>query len=305
MDSVPRCPITGEPSRWVQWVSTKALQRVWHFSFGVDVGHLIGGLPRFGLWESPAGLMFFDPPIAGDRQFYQDFYGSFRFHDRLSGAGVARPDFVFTAARLKPGMKVLDVGCGEGGFRRSLPDVDYCGLDMNFGGQQQPILAETIEQHAARLPDHYDAVCAFQVAEHTPDPLAFVGAMVRALKPGGLLIMSVPLWPAPVTAIPNWAINAPPHHLSWWNERALRALSDRLDLTCREIWPVPASPHSSVIYWMGRFAPRIGDGKYFRWRYRWHGALLWSYLAGSLADKILPLPANACGSEILMVAQKR
>jgi SAM-dependent methyltransferase len=302
---VPNCPITGEPAlRRVQWLPTATLNWLWRVSFRTDTRRLLAGLSRFGLWESPAGLMFFDPPIPGDRQFYQDFYNGFRFHDRLSGAGVVRPDFVFAEARLKPGMVVLDVGCGEGGLARSLPGVDYWGLDMNFGGARPRILAETIEQHAARLPDHYDAVCAFQVAEHVADPLGFVGAMARALKPGGLLILGVPLWPAPVTAIPNFVMNAPPHHLSWWNERALRALCDRLGLGCREIWPVPVGRHSSVLYWMGRLSPHIGGGRYFMWKYRWHVALLWSYLAGALADKILSPPRDAAGSEIVLVAEK-
>jgi SAM-dependent methyltransferase len=302
--SVPVCPITGEAARWVQWLPTTTLRYLWRIAFHTDVTRLIGAVPRFGLWESPSGLMFFDPPIAGDRQFYQEFYEAFAFHDRLSGDGVARPDFVYAARYLKPGMVVLDVGCGEGGLQRSLPGVEYWGLDMNFGGKRPQILAETIADHAARLPGHYDAVCAFQVAEHVADPLGFVAAMVRALKPGGLLILGVPLWPAPVTAIPNWVMNAPPHHLTWWNERALRALSDKLGLDCRDIWPVPVGRHSSILYWMGRFAPRIGGGKYFRWRYRWHFALLWAYLAGAFADKFLPVPPDACGSEILMVAQK-
>jgi hypothetical protein len=32
-----------------------------------------------------------------------------------------------------------------------------------------------------------------------------------------------------VTEIPNFVLNEPPHHLSWWNEDALRVLADRLD----------------------------------------------------------------------------
>ncbi len=303
-EAPPLCPITGEPARWVQWLPTRSLKWLWRIGFGVDIARLVAGLSRFGLWESPSGLMFFDPPIPGDHQFYQDLYRAFRMHDRLSGVGASRPDFVYAARLLEPGMKVLDVGCGEGGLERSLSGVDYWGLDLNFGGQRPRILGETIAQHARRLPGHYDVVCAFQVAEHVADPVGFSEAMMEALKPGGLLILSMPLWPAPVTAIPNYLLNAPPHHLSWWNERSLRALCDRLGVTCREIWPVPVGSHSRVVYWMGRLAPQIGGGKYFRWRYRWHFALLWTYLIAAVADKVLTLPPDSCGSEILLVAQK-
>ncbi len=300
----PLCPITGQSARWVQWLPTRTLRWLWRIGFHADVDRLIGHLPRLGLWESPAGLMFFDPPIAGDRKFYEDVYAAFGMHERLSGEGVFRPDFVYVAERLLPGMKVLDVGCGEGGLQRSMPNVDYWGLDMNFGGKRPRVLAETIADHAAQRPDYYDAVCAFQVTEHVADPLGFVRDLLKALKSGGQLVVSVPLWPAPVTTIPNFLLNAPPHHLSWWNERALRALCDRLGLICRDVWLIPPARNSSIYYWMGRFAPKIGGGKYFRWRYRWHVGLLWSYLAGSVADKVLPVPPDAAGSEILLIAQK-
>jgi hypothetical protein len=46
-------------------------------------------------------------------------------------------------------------------------------------------------------------------------------------------------------------LNAPPHHLSGWNEDALRVLADRLDLLTEAIEAVPFS-FDTIIYWMGR-----------------------------------------------------
>jgi hypothetical protein len=42
-------------------------------------------------------------------------------------------------------------------------------------------------------------------------------------------------------------LNAPTHHLSWWNEDALRVLSDRLDLLTEAIEAVPFS-FDNIIY---------------------------------------------------------
>ena len=66
----------------------------------------------------------------------------------------------------------------------------------------------------------------------------------------------VPSRDSAITEIPNFVLNAPPHHLSWWNEDALRVLADRLDLLTEAIEAVPFSfdtalLHGSVIWRRG------------------------------------------------------
>src|SRR6266403_3743963 len=170
----PLCPITGAaPQRWVQWLSKGMLVDLWRYSFRVDVSDQVSDIERFGIWESPTGLLYFDPPRGGDGDFYRRFYGRIGAHDRLSGPRILRSEFVRAASHVVPGTRVLDVGCGEGGFRRYLSSCEYLGLDPNFGGRRPDIRAETIEAHAAQNSSHYDAVCSFQVVEHVPDPLGF------------------------------------------------------------------------------------------------------------------------------------
>jgi hypothetical protein len=52
-------------------------------------------------------------------------------------------------------------------------------------------------------------------------------------------------------------------HLSWWNEDALRVLADRLDLLTEAIEAVPFS-FDTIIYWMGRCAPKLIGNRYVR-----------------------------------------
>jgi hypothetical protein len=66
-----------------------------------------------------------------------------------------------------------------------------------------------------------------------------------------------------ITEIPNFVLNAPPHHLNWWNEDALRALADCLDLLTEAIEAGPFS-FDTIIYWMGRCAPKLIGNRYFR-----------------------------------------
>jgi len=97
-----------------------------------------------------------------------------------------------------PDSVILDAGCGTGLNLRSLP-VGSVGLDIN------PRSIDVIRQ---RLPDHesvlgdiedlpfedetFPGVLCTEVLEHVPDPDTALKEIWRVLKPGGLLIGSVP-----------------------------------------------------------------------------------------------------------------
>jgi SAM-dependent methyltransferase len=307
MQTAPLCPITGLPaSRRIQPISTRLISELWRYAFRVKTDRQLGGIERFALWESPCGLAFFEPMLAGDEAFYLDLYKQGDFHRLLTAPGLARGEFKRVAELVRPGYRVLDVGCGEGGLARLLPQAVYVGLDLNFsppaGGLD--IRNETVAVHAASHSAEYDIVCAFHVIEHVADPLCFALDLVRCIRPGGRLCIAVPGRNSPITDIPNFVFNAPPHHLSWWNEDALRALADRLELSLEGVEPVPFCSHDSIIYWMGRFAPKLTGQRYFRAHWTWYAALAWSWLAARICDALFGVPATAKPSGLLLVARK-
>jgi len=67
------------------------------------------------------------------------------------------------------------------------------------------------------------------------------------MRPGGRLCIVVPSRDWAITEIPNFVLNATPHHLSWWNEDALRVLADHPDLLTEAIEAVPFS-FDTIIY---------------------------------------------------------
>ena len=225
----PRCPITGEPAvRLVQWVKRSFLEKLWRYMFKVDARRELAGVERFGLWESPIGLCFFDPPIEGSHEFYTRFYSSFRLFQDWS-KDVSRPEFQIAARHIAPGHRVLDVGCGFANFRHVVPQAHYTGLDPHFAEVSgiAEVRNQTLRDHLADHAGFYDAACAFQVLEHLVAPGVMFADMLRAVRPGGLVIIGVPHHPSPYTGFPNLVLNAPPHHLTWWTERALAALAER------------------------------------------------------------------------------
>ena len=265
------------------------------------------GSGPLGLYRSPCGLRFFHPAIPGDAAFYGAFYGRHRAMQQFSAHAAERGDFRAAAELVRPGDRVLDVGCGDGAFAALVPQAAYQGLDLHPlprpGGP--PILAETIEAHAASHPAAYDVVAGFQVLEHVADPLALAAAMLRCLAPGGLLVAAMPLHPSPLTAFPNNLLNLPPHHLSWWTEGACAALCRELGLEPVSIGPVPAPRMHARMQWMARLwpGPKPG-GRHVRRGWGTLAALILGFQAARLLAAVAGLPRHAAPIDVLLVARK-
>lgn len=175
-----------------------------------------------------SGLRFYSPAsTAGDNLFYYSlqkfkwYYMPWKWeHDKTL-------DFV------KNGMKILEVGSGEGSFLKQLKKVKkiQCkGLELNelsaFEGQKNKvdIVIESIQDHARVNDNHYDLVCSFQVLEHISDVDSFLKAQISCLKKNGLLIVSVPNNNSFIKHDPDDVMNMPPHHMVLWDKVSLSSL---------------------------------------------------------------------------------
>ncbi|MGY1814812.1 class I SAM-dependent methyltransferase [Blastococcus sp. SYSU D00820] len=116
---------------------------------------------------------------------------------------------------LRPGMTLLDLGCGEGrhafeGFRRGarvialdhgVPEVETTRrwLDAIAAAGEAPTgaSAEVVRGDLLALPvpdASVDRVIAAEVLEHIPDDRAAMAEIARVLKPGGRVAVTVPRW---------------------------------------------------------------------------------------------------------------
>ncbi|GAC1560936.1 MAG: hypothetical protein NVS2B5_25020 [Beijerinckiaceae bacterium] len=306
----PLCPVTGEPAvRHVQWVTTRLLTALWHYTFRVNARPSFGNVERIDLWESPTGMYFFEPRLEGDHEFYSTFYKRVNARARFTPKRKGwRNEFELAATRVKPGDKVLDVGCGFASFRQSVPQALYTGLDPNFADQDKigGVRNQTLQDHLKEAAGTYDVVCSFQVLEHLREPLPFFADMVRAAKPGGLIIVGVPHVPSAMTRIPNFLLNAPPHHLIWWTKPALAALAERSNAEAEVIEHVPWGRHDSLIYWIERCSLIKSHDLHFKGDWYWHGATVVSWLGGWILSKLRRPPQTTDeGAGLLMVARRK
>lgn len=317
----PNCPVTGEPAvRRVQWVSARLLVALWRYECGVDVRPSLGAVRRFGLWESPTGLYFYDPMLEGDHGFYDAFYrllrrvepskfsrvlDRLRYGPRPAHYGQIREEFRIAARAVQAGDRVLDIGCGPGIFRHLIPQASYTGLDKHFGDQpgEAWLRSESLADHLGEHAGSYDVVCAFQVLEHVADPVALLADMRRAAKPGGQIIVAVPHVPSAHARLPNYMINALPHHLTWWTDTALRAIAARVGLSGATIEVAPWGRLDSIVYWRERCSLVKCRDVHYRHSWAWHASTLLSYVGALLLRRLRSVPqTDDEGASLVLMA---
>lgn len=161
----------------------------------------------------------------------------------------------FSKLKLKPGFKVLDAGCGGG---RHLSEayrargVSVVGIDLNRDDALKAHNTTKIMRHegehgggaslvmvsdVTRLPfkdASFDLVICSEVLEHIPDHRQAIAEVIRVLKPGRSLVVSVPRY------LPEricWALSEDYHneeggHIRIYRTRDLINLLERAGTTC-------------------------------------------------------------------------
>lgn len=128
--------------------------------------------------------------------------GYFKDTTDLAQAQVNKLDLVCRKAGLKPGMKVLDLGCGFGGFAMFAAERYGCHVDgYTISTQQQQWGAATAKKKgldvSLRLEDYrnaqgqYDAVVSIGMLEHVgwKNLREFMTVVKRTLKPEGRTVL--------------------------------------------------------------------------------------------------------------------
>jgi len=96
--------------------------------------------------------------------------------------------------------RILEVGCGGGNVLDRVPAKRLYGMDLSRfilykAKERLGNRASLLCGAAERLPFRdgaFDCVFCTEVIEHTLDPSVIMGEMLRMLRPGGVLILSVP-----------------------------------------------------------------------------------------------------------------
>ncbi len=130
--------------------------------------------------------------------------------------------------------RLLDVGCGTGGFLRAMAQAGWevWGLEPSPRAAEvagkisgAPVLVARLEE--ADLPTgFFDVITLWDVVEHLHDPRAGLEQVGRALRPGGLLVVSTPDFDSPDRRLfgKYWFGYDLPRHLYIFTEETVSAL---------------------------------------------------------------------------------
>jgi SAM-dependent methyltransferase len=185
----------------------------------------------------------------------------------------------------REGGRLLDVGCGTGGFLRELcRDGQWQGLgvDIHQGplsvARRQGVNVYCGELCALRTPAPvFDVVTLWEVIEHVPDPRRMLSDIRRLLRPGGTLLLSTPnveSWQARVWRR-CWAGWELPRHVQVFSLRTLRQILETTGFrvvrrivfpterfyameSARRCVPTTAGPVVRALAWLARQSVGLG-----------------------------------------------
>jgi ubiquinone/menaquinone biosynthesis C-methylase UbiE len=175
---------------------------------------------------------------------------------RQHGRRTADEAAAFLLPELKPGMRLLDVGCGPGSITRGLAERlapgEVIGLDLSadtLAAARRDAVARGIKNlryeegsvYALPFPDaSFDAVFAHQVLQHLREPGSAIREMLRVSRPGGLIgVRDVDWGTAAYWPSDPWIDRFIDVHVRTWTQnggdprigRKLRALFNASDVT--------------------------------------------------------------------------
>ena len=168
--------------------------------------------------------------------------GELHVHDEIT------PVVLSLAGDLRPGMRVLDVGCGKGDLLAEFlrRDCEVTGIDISQQGitiarEKHPkgrfenLLAEGDLLHELK-PPAFDLVLSTEVVEHLYSPRDWARSCYDALAPGGTLVCSTPyhgyLKNLALSIFGHWDQHANPlwdgGHIKLWSRKTLTRLLEEV-----------------------------------------------------------------------------
>ncbi|MGI9114532.1 MAG: hypothetical protein DLM52_00140 [Chthoniobacterales bacterium] len=183
-DSKFVCPVTGEEARF--------------YCPKPPVDYYITG---------ESGLIFVKepPPLKAMAAYANEQYSAGLYRGYVRAADLKRATFERRIRLLRrlglSGGRLLDVGCGCGFFLETALAHGFDATGVEFSSEaialarsdvRECIVQGDVNALALRNDSAFDVIVAFDIIEHTQDPLKFLNDLRSLLRPGAWLALSTP-----------------------------------------------------------------------------------------------------------------
>ncbi|HSI87208.1 MAG TPA: class I SAM-dependent methyltransferase [Candidatus Methylacidiphilales bacterium] len=235
----------------VRTYETEQLCREWLQTYQIDVASEFEPGVKVEKYRcTRSGLGFFSPPsLEGSAKLYDD---------------LAKFDWYYIADKweysvaleyIKPGQRILEVGCGSGAFLKKAAAFGCkpVGLEINpkvaeVDGKDGYVLRrQLLGDYITQNPEPFDVVCSFQVLEHIAEPLEFLRDCVKAVRPGGLILLGTPNANSFLQHAHN-LLDLPPHHMGHWSSQTYSFLQTILPVQLKFERYEPLAPYHVEYY---------------------------------------------------------
>ena len=226
----------------------------------------------------------------------------------------------FDRLGLRPGERLLDLGCGAGRHAFAAvergavvtavdaDDTEVKGVAAMFEALvDAPGYGTAVTGDALRLPfpdSTFDRVVAAEVLEHIPPDTAAIAELVRVLRPGGTIAVTVPRWGPELV---NWALSDEYHgneggHIRIYRRRVLegRLRAAGIDVTGHHYAHALHSP-----YWWLKCAVGVRNDEH-RLVKAYHRLLVWDITSAPPVTRLAEKALNpVLGKSVVIYGVKR
>jgi len=190
---------------------------------------------------------------AREEEIFTEDYSGFSEDERFV-AFVRRFTRDELARRLRPGAKILDVGCGAGHFMQVAKEAGYSveGIDVSPASaqicRQKGLDARSGDFLTERFGGKFDLITMWDVVEHLRDPAAFLERARGLLAEGGMLFSKIPIFGELSVRLSDKVPRAAgillgaPDHVQYFDRESLERLIRRVRFEPE--WLSPASIRS-------------------------------------------------------------